>query len=109
MVPVESETSLRNLAWIEDNRRKVDQLSGGKLAYVYLPNTAQGGFTNFNRYYFAQVGKEGAVIDERFNGGGQIADYIVENLKRPLMNFLIDALRRRRSPRRRTRSSGRRR
>jgi tricorn protease len=87
VVPVPDETSLRNLAWIESNRRKVDQLSGGKLAYVYLPNTAQGGFTNFNRYYFAQIGKEGAVIDERFNGGGQIADYIVENLKRPQTNF----------------------
>jgi tricorn protease len=87
VVPVPNETSLRNLAWIEENRRKVDQLSGGKLAYVYLPNTAGAGFTNFNRYYFAQIGKEGAVIDERFNGGGQIADYIVENLKRPQTNF----------------------
>ncbi len=87
VVPVPNETSLRNLAWIEENRRKVDQLSGGRLAYVYLPNTAAGGFTNFNRYYFAQIGKEGAVIDERFNGGGQIAEYIVENLKRPLTNF----------------------
>jgi tricorn protease len=87
VVPVPNETSLRNLAWIEENRRKVDQLSGGKLAYVYLPNTAGAGFNNFNRYYFAQIGKEGAVIDERFNGGGQIADYIVENLKRPQTNF----------------------
>jgi tricorn protease len=87
VVPVPNETSLRNLAWIEENRRKVDRLSGGKLAYVYLPNTAGAGFTNFNRYYFAQIGKEGAVIDERFNGGGQIADYIVENLKRPQTNF----------------------
>ncbi len=87
VVPVDSEGGLRNLAWIEDNRRKVDQLSGGRLAYVYLPDTAGGGYTNFNRYYFAQVGKEGAVIDERFNGGGQIADYVIDNLKRPLTNF----------------------
>jgi tricorn protease len=89
VAPIESESALRNLAWIEDNRRKVDQLSGGRLAYVYLPNTAEGGFTNFNRYYFAQVGKEGAVIDERFNGGGQIADYIIDNLNRPLTNFFM--------------------
>jgi tricorn protease len=89
VTPVESEGALRNLAWIEDNRRKVDQLSGGRLAYVYLPNTGEGGFTNFNRYYFAQVGKEGAVIDERFNGGGQIADYIIDNLSRPLTNFFM--------------------
>ena len=89
VVPVANELALRNLAWIEDNRRKVDQLSGGRLAYVYLPNTGGAGFTNFNRYYFAQVGKQGAVIDERFNGGGQIADYIVDEHERPLMNFFM--------------------
>lgn len=87
VVPVASETALRHLAWIEGNRRKVDQLSGGRVAYVYLPNTAGGGYTNFNRYYFAQLGREGAVIDERFNGGGLVADYIVDYLKRPLTNF----------------------
>jgi tricorn protease len=87
VVPVEDESRLRHLAWIEDNRRKVDQLSGGKLAYVYLPNTAQGGYTNFNRYYFAQVDKHGAVLDERFNGGGSVADYIIEALRRPLMSW----------------------
>jgi tricorn protease len=89
VVPVESETALRNLAWIEANRRKVDQMSGGKLAYVYLPNTAGAGYTNFNRYYFAQVGKEGAVLDERFNGGGSLADYIIDCLRRPVMSFVM--------------------
>ena len=89
VVPVESEIGLRGLAWIEGNRRKVDILSGGKLAYVYLPNTAGGGFTNFNRYYFAQVGKQGAVLDERFNGGGQLADYIIDYLHRPVMSLVM--------------------
>jgi tricorn protease len=89
VVPVESEIGLRGLAWIEGNRRKVDELSGGKLAYVYLPNTAGGGFTNFNRYYFAQVGKQGAVLDERFNGGGQLADYIIDYLHRPVMSLVM--------------------
>ncbi|MGA2329457.1 MAG: PDZ domain-containing protein [Bryobacteraceae bacterium] len=87
VVPVENEFGLRSLAWIEDNRRKVDQMSGGRLAYVYLPNTAGAGYTNFNRYYFAQVDKQGAVIDERFNGGGAAADYIIDYMRRPLMNF----------------------
>ena len=87
VAPVEDEFALRNLAWIEDNRRKVDKLSGGRLAYVYLPNTSGPGFSNFNRYYFAQVDKEGAVIDERFNGGGSIADYIIDYMRRPLWNF----------------------
>jgi tricorn protease len=87
VVPVASETSLRNRAWIDGNRRKVDELSGGKVAYVYLPDTGLGGFTSFNRYYFAQLDKSGAVIDERFNGGGSVADYIVDYLDRPLRSM----------------------
>jgi tricorn protease len=86
VVPLPTEFPLRNLAWEEDNRRKVDQMSGGKVAYVHVPDTATGGFINFNRYYFAQVGKQAAVIDERYNHGGEIADYIIDLLKRPLRN-----------------------
>jgi tricorn protease len=88
VVPVASETGLRNLAWIEDNRRKVDQMTNGRVAYVYMPDTAFGGFTNFNRYFFAQVGKEAAIIDERFNGGGALATDIIEYLKRPLLSLV---------------------
>jgi len=87
VVPIGNEGGLRNLAWIEGNRRKVYELSGGKLAYVYLPNTGGAGYTNFNRYYFAQIDREGAVIDERFNGGGSAADYIINAMRRPLMNY----------------------
>jgi tricorn protease len=82
VVPVANEGLLRNRAWVERNRRLVDSLSGGKLAYVHLPNTGQGGYTNFNRYYFAQQDRLGAVIDERYNGGGSAADYIIELLSR---------------------------
>jgi tricorn protease len=88
VVPIANEFGLRNLAWIEGNRRLVDRLSGGKLAYVYLPDTQYGGFTNFNRYYFAQVGKQGVIVDERFNHGGQIADYIIDYLKRKPMSII---------------------
>lgn len=87
VVPVASETALRSRAWVEDNRRLVDKLSNGRLAYVYLPNTAGSGYTYFNRYYFAQQHKEGAVIDERFNGGGQAADYIVDAMRRQLYGY----------------------
>lgn len=87
VVPVASEARLRNLDWIDGNKRKVDQLSGGRLAYVYLPDTGAGGFTSFNRYFFAQTDKQGAVIDERFNGGGQMADYIIEVLGRHLQGY----------------------
>jgi len=82
VVPVRNEQGLRTRAWVEHNRRLVDSLSGGKLAYVHLPNTGQPGYTSFNRYYFAQQDKQGAVIDERFNGGGSAADYIIDVLER---------------------------
>jgi tricorn protease len=87
VTPIANEANLRNIDWIEGNQRKVDQLSGGKLAYIYLPDTGQGGFTNFNRYYFAQTQKQGAIIDERFNGGGQVADYFVEVLGRHIESY----------------------
>jgi tricorn protease len=89
VVPVPDEFGLRNRAWEEDNRRKVDELSGGKLAYVHVPDTASGGFLNFNRFYFSQVGKQAAIIDERYNHGGAIADYIIDELERPLRNCAI--------------------
>jgi tricorn protease len=87
VVPVASEGRLRMREWIEGNRRKVDEMSGGRLAYVYLPNTSGAGYANFNRYYFAQQQKQGAIIDERFNGGGSAADYFVDLMARPLMNY----------------------
>jgi len=87
VVPIASEAALRNRAWIEDNRRTVERLSQGRLAYVYLPDTAGGGYTNFNRYFFAQVDRQGAVIDERFNAGGTAADYIIQYLQRQLWNY----------------------
>src|SRR4029453_5276402 len=77
VVPQASEQALRTRAWVENNRRLVDKLSDGQLAYVYLPNTGQGGYASFNRYYFAQQYKIGVVVDERFNGGGSAADYII--------------------------------
>jgi tricorn protease len=86
VVPVPTEGRLRTLGWMEDNRRKVDQMTGGRVAYVYLPDTAGGGQTNFTRYFFAQVGKEAVIVDERFNGGGQLATDLVEFMSRKLMS-----------------------
>jgi tricorn protease len=82
VVPVGNDQGLRTRAWVEENRRYVDKRSNGQLAYVYVPNTGQGGFESFNRYYFAQQDKQGAVIDERYNGGGSAADYIIDVLQR---------------------------
>ena len=85
--PVGSEGQLRSWAWIEGNRQKVHEMSDGRLAYVYLPNTGQGGYTYFNRMYFAQQDRQGAVIDERNNGGGSAADYIVDVMARELTGY----------------------
>ncbi|WP_340113867.1 S41 family peptidase [Maribellus mangrovi] len=82
--PISSEFALRQRAWVEDNRRKVDELSDGKLAYVWVPNTGTPGLVSFNRYFFAQQDKLGAVIDERFNGGGLLDDYMVDLMTRKL-------------------------
>jgi tricorn protease len=82
VVPVPTEQGLRTRAWVESNRRLVEKLSDGQLAYVYLPNTGQGGYSSFNRYYFSQQEKKGVVVDERFNGGGSAADYIIDVLGR---------------------------
>jgi len=82
--PIRSENSLRQRTWVEDNRRLVDKLSNGRLGYVWVPNTGGGGYVSFNRYYFAQQDKEGAVIDERFNGGGLLDDYMVDLMTRSI-------------------------
>jgi tricorn protease len=82
VVPIPNENGLRGRAWIEHNRRMVDSLSKGALAYVYVPSTAQPGYTSFNRYYFAQQDRLGAIIDERYNSGGSAADYIIDLLQR---------------------------
>ena len=80
--PIRRENSLRQRTWVEDNRRRVDKLSGGRLGYIWVPNTGGPGFVSFNRYFFAQQDKEGAVIDERFNGGGLLDDYMVDLMTR---------------------------
>jgi tricorn protease len=88
VVPVGSERSLRNLAWVDANRRLVDRLTGGRVAYIYLPDTYVHGYTRFNRYFFAQAGREAAVVDERFNGGGLLADHVIDYLRQPIRNYV---------------------
>ncbi|MEM7264010.1 MAG: PDZ domain-containing protein, partial [Planctomycetota bacterium] len=90
VVPVGSERSLRRLSWVEDNRRRVDELSGGRLAYVYMPNTGSQGMAAFDRDYYSQLDKQGLVLDERFNGGGKVADYVVHVLSRETLSFWMN-------------------
>jgi tricorn protease len=90
VVPIRSETQLRQRAWVEDNRRKVDSLSGGKLAYAWIPNTSAPAVTAFDRYYYAQQDRKGAVIDERFNSGGLLDDYMVGVMMRRPVGGVTD-------------------
>ncbi len=80
------ETSLRRMDWVESNRKKVDRLSKGQIAYVYMPNTGPEGYTYFNRYYFSQMDKKALLLDERNNGGGWVADYVIDLLSRELIS-----------------------
>ncbi|MEW6072839.1 MAG: PDZ domain-containing protein, partial [Planctomycetota bacterium] len=90
VVPVGSDFSLRTLSWIEANRRRVDELSGGRLAYVYMPNTGEGGRAAFDRDFYSQLDREGLILDERYNGGGQVADYVIETLSRDLLSYWMN-------------------
>ena len=87
VVPIASEVALRNRDWVEGNMKKVSDASNGQVAYVYVPNTGSGGFEYFKRYFFPQVNKAGIIVDERFNGGGQLADYYIDLLKRPVQSY----------------------
>ena len=87
VVPIASENGIRTRAWVENNRRMVDKLSGGRLAYVWLPNTAGPGYASFIRYYYSQQDKDGSVIDERYNEGGMIADFVINELDRKPVGF----------------------
>ena len=85
VVPVASEAALRNRDWVEGNLKKVDKATNGRVAYVYVPNTGGAGHTYFKRYFYPQVHKEAVIVDERFNGGGSVADYYIDILRRPFI------------------------
>ncbi len=87
VVPIANESALRNRDWVEGNLKKVDEATGGRVAYVYVPNTSTLGHTYFKRYFFPQSHKEAIIIDERFNGGGQVADYYIDILRRPFISY----------------------
>ena len=80
-----NEVGLRRQEWVERNRKKVDQLSNNQIAYVYMPNTGREGYVSFNRYYFSQMDKKALLLDERNNGGGSVADYVIDLLSRDLI------------------------
>jgi len=87
VTPITSEMTIRNRDWVEGNIKKVNDATNGQVAYVYVPNTTTQGHEYFKRYFFPQANKAAIIIDERFNGGGQLADYYIDILKRPLQSY----------------------
>jgi len=87
VVPTGSDYRLRFASWIEGNRRRVQERSGGRLAYIYMPDTGGRGLSSFERDFYSQLDKEGLVLDERYNGGGMAADYVIETLSREVMSY----------------------
>lgn len=87
VVPVANESALRNRDWVEGNLKRVNEATGGRVAYVYVPNTSTLGHTYFKRYFFPQADREAIIVDERFNGGGSIADYYIDILRRPFISY----------------------
>src|SRR5262249_18411066 len=81
--PLASESALRNRAWVESNLKRVHDATDGRVAYVYVPNTAALGHEYFKRYFFPQADKDAITTAERSNGGGQVADYYIDLLRRP--------------------------
>jgi tricorn protease len=87
VVPVSNEYSLRNRDWVEGNLKKVTEATNGQVAYVYVPNTSTAGHEYFKRYFFPQADRKAIIVDERFNGGGSLADYYIDILQRPLQAY----------------------
>ncbi|MCK9280082.1 MAG: PDZ domain-containing protein [Melioribacteraceae bacterium] len=84
---LDDETRLRNLAWIEQNRKRVEEASNGKVGYIYVPSTGTDGQNELVRQFYSQTNKEALIIDERFNNGGQIPDRFIELLNRKPLAF----------------------
>ncbi|HVP38366.1 MAG TPA: S41 family peptidase [Candidatus Saccharimonadales bacterium] len=85
--PIADESSLRYVAWVNGNRRKVEQATGGRIAYIHVPNTAIEGIQEFSKQYYPQIDKDGIIVDERFNAGGFIPDFFVERLRRTTLSY----------------------
>ena len=85
---MDDETRLRNLEWIEANRKRVEEATDGKIGYIFVPSTGTDGQDELVRQFYAQFTKEGLIIDERFNNGGQIPDRFVELLDRKPLSFV---------------------
>ena len=88
VVPIANDRELRYVDWVEGNIRKVDAATGGRVAYVHVPDTSVAGHASFKRYFFPQSQKDALILDDRNNGGGFVADYYIDTLrKQPVIRW----------------------
>jgi tricorn protease len=80
--PVKDETELRYLTWVENNRKYVEKITNGRIGYVHVPDMGDAGLNQFVKTWYTQLGKEGIIIDDRYNGGGFVSSFILERLRR---------------------------
>src|SRR5712664_3518931 len=86
--PVNGEAGPRYLDWMDENRRKVSEATGGRVGYMHVPDTTFPGIIAFDKQFTAQLDKDGIIVDERYNSGGQIPDFYTEKLRRELLSAL---------------------
>src|SRR6266849_10957279 len=86
--PIANENGPHYLDWIDSNRRKVAEATHGRIGYMHVPDTTIPGIIAFDKQFTAQLDKDGIIVDERSNSGGQIPDFYTEKLKRELLSAL---------------------
>jgi tricorn protease len=87
--PVQKEQNLRYLDWVQATRAKVDKLSGGRIGYIHLPNTAVEGNRELFKYFYPLSRKDALIFDDRYNGGGFIPDRMIALISRPLVSYWV--------------------
>jgi tricorn protease len=88
--PLASEANLLYFNWVEQNRRRVDELSHGRIGYIHLPDMGEGGIREFIKWYYPQIRKDALLIDDRANAGGNISRMVIERLSRRLLGLSYD-------------------
>jgi tricorn protease len=87
--PVKNEQDLRYFTWVKANRERVDRMSGGRIGYIHMPDTAVAGNRELFKYFYPQAGRQALILDDRYNGGGFMPDRMMALLSRPLLSYWV--------------------
>ena len=83
--PITDESNLIYLDWVNTNRRKVSEMTGGRVGYIHIPDMGAAGIREFIKWYYGQIKKEGLIVDVRANGGGNVSPMLIERLRRKVL------------------------